>query len=82
VEPTAFVFKVDLNVGNYLQDYTVSKLQITLEMKINVCWDAAPCSLVEIDRRFRGAYPCENLKSHALEIFTAVKILYLSYDEI
>jgi hypothetical protein len=25
-------------------------------MKINVFWDVAPHSLVEIDRRFRGAY--------------------------
>jgi hypothetical protein len=25
-------------------------------MKIGLFWDAAPCSLVETDRRFRGAY--------------------------
>jgi hypothetical protein len=48
-----------------------------------VFWDVAPCSLVEIDRRFRGAYRlrhqgdedrrqlharcCENLKSQKLQ---------------
>jgi hypothetical protein len=25
-------------------------------MKMTVFWDVAPCSLVEVDRRFRGAY--------------------------
>jgi hypothetical protein len=25
-------------------------------MKFRVVWDVAPCSHVEIDRRFRGAY--------------------------
>jgi hypothetical protein len=23
---------------------------------MKICWDVAPCSLVEIDRRFRGVY--------------------------
>jgi hypothetical protein len=27
-----------------------------LRMKMTVFWDVAPCSLVEIDRRYRGAY--------------------------
>jgi hypothetical protein len=25
-------------------------------MKITIFWDVAPCSLVEIERRFRGAF--------------------------
>jgi hypothetical protein len=25
-------------------------------MKMTVFWDVAPCSLAEVDRRFRGAY--------------------------
>jgi hypothetical protein len=25
-------------------------------MKMTTFWDIAPCSLVEVDRRFRGAY--------------------------
>jgi hypothetical protein len=29
-------------------------------MKMFVFWDVAPCSLVEIDRRFRGAYCLHN----------------------
>jgi hypothetical protein len=32
-------------------------------MKITVFWDVAPCSLVKIDRRFRGAY-CLHFRSH------------------
>jgi hypothetical protein len=27
-----------------------------VSMNMTVFWDVAPCSLVEIDRRFRGAY--------------------------
>jgi hypothetical protein len=27
-----------------------------MEDKITVLWDVAPCSLVEVYRRFRGAY--------------------------
>jgi hypothetical protein len=27
-----------------------------LSMKMIVFWDVVPCSLVDIDRRFRGAY--------------------------
>jgi hypothetical protein len=27
-----------------------------MRMKMTVFWDVAPCSLVEINRRFRGAY--------------------------
>jgi hypothetical protein len=29
-------------------------------MKVTVFWNVAPCSLIEIDRRFRGAY-CHSL---------------------
>jgi hypothetical protein len=25
-------------------------------IKMTICWDVSPCSLVEIDRRFRGPY--------------------------
>jgi hypothetical protein len=28
----------------------------TIGVKMAVFWDAAPCSLIEVDRRFRGAY--------------------------
>jgi hypothetical protein len=33
-------------------------------MKMIVIWDVAPCSLVETDRRFRGAY---GLHHHRLD---------------
>jgi hypothetical protein len=29
---------------------------LVLNLKMAVCWDTAPCSLIEIDQRFRGAY--------------------------
>jgi hypothetical protein len=28
----------------------------TITMKFSVFWDVAPCSEVDVDRRFRGAY--------------------------
>jgi hypothetical protein len=28
----------------------------SIHKKMSVLWDAAPCSLIETDRRFRGAY--------------------------
>jgi hypothetical protein len=34
-------------------------------MKISVLWDVAPCCLVDIDRRFRGAY-CLHYKGEAV----------------
>jgi hypothetical protein len=30
-----------------------------MKLKMTVFWDTAPCSLVEIDRSFRGAYRCD-----------------------
>jgi hypothetical protein len=39
------------------QRYSVSKINGHIpSMKVSVFWDAAPCSHVEVDRRFRGAY--------------------------
>jgi hypothetical protein len=32
-------------------------------MKMAVFWDVAPCSLVDIDQRFRGAYGLLNFLS-------------------
>jgi hypothetical protein len=29
---------------------------VAASMKVTFFWDIAPCSLVEVDRRFRGAY--------------------------
>jgi hypothetical protein len=34
----------------------VSVCQFTFHIKIAVVWDVAPCSLVDIDHHFRGAY--------------------------
>jgi hypothetical protein len=39
------------NVGIYLQVHSARNT-----LKTTVFWDIAPCSLVEIDRRFGGAY--------------------------
>jgi len=54
VKPTAFS-----SSGWILRDlYQHVTIQVltTASMKIRVFWDAAPCSLVEVDRRFRDAY--------------------------
>jgi hypothetical protein len=29
---------------------------MTVNIKITACWDTAPCSIVEVDQRFRGVY--------------------------
>jgi hypothetical protein len=34
-------------------------------MKMTVFWDVAPCSLVEIDQYFRGAYCLHHQGTHA-----------------
>jgi hypothetical protein len=31
-------------------------INLYLTLKMTGVWDIAPCSLVEVDRRFRGAY--------------------------
>jgi hypothetical protein len=33
------------------------KVLTEASMKMAVCWDLAPCSLTEVDRRFRGDRP-------------------------
>jgi hypothetical protein len=35
-------------------------------MKMTVFWDTVPCSLVEVHRRFRGAYSLHNNRVKAL----------------
>jgi hypothetical protein len=42
----------------FLWTSKVASFQVltAVSMKMTVFWDAAPCSLVEIDRRFRGTY--------------------------
>jgi hypothetical protein len=30
--------------------------RVVSSLKVVVCWDVAPCSQADIDRRFRGAY--------------------------
>jgi hypothetical protein len=36
--------------------YVKFQVPTAASMKITVFWDDAPCSLVEMDQRFRGAY--------------------------
>jgi hypothetical protein len=35
---------------------TVTRVRSVLSLKIRAFWDVSPCSLVRVDRRFRGAY--------------------------
>jgi hypothetical protein len=41
-------------------------------MKIRAFWDEAPCSLVEIERRFRGAY-CLHLQDDECLTMVAIR---------
>jgi hypothetical protein len=40
-------------------------------MKITVFWDVVPCSLVEIDRRFRGTYCLHHQSNHCPSTLSA-----------
>jgi hypothetical protein len=44
-------------------------------MKMAVFWDIAPCSLVDTDRRFRGAY-CLHYHSDRPEFSNAMKMSF------
>jgi hypothetical protein len=46
-------------------------------MKVTVVWDVAPCSLVDIDLRFRGAY-C--LHHQGNESFTTFMIIFIPFE--
>jgi hypothetical protein len=35
-----------------------------VSMKMTVSWDVAPCSILEVDRRFRGAYCLHHQGDH------------------
>jgi hypothetical protein len=53
------------------------KVLTAANMKMIVFWDTAPCSLVEIDRRFRDAYclhhrPDDEGNKHLYEIHGAI----------
>jgi hypothetical protein len=39
-------------------------LKLFLPVKMTVLWDIAPCSLVEVYRRFRGAYCLHHQGDH------------------
>jgi hypothetical protein len=55
---TTLDFPVILDGGfttNIYGRFNVLKL-ICISMKFSVFWDVAPCSHVEVDRRFRRAY--------------------------
>jgi hypothetical protein len=36
--------------------YGTFQVLMVASMKMTAFWDVAPCSLVEVDRRFRGVY--------------------------
>jgi hypothetical protein len=48
------IIKLYLSVKNII--YVRFKILTAASMKMIVFWDLAPCGLVEIDLRFRGAY--------------------------
>jgi hypothetical protein len=54
--------RLTMHEGNYIceetRNYTRVRFDVlmVMSMKMAVFWDVAPCSLVDIDRCFRGAY--------------------------
>jgi hypothetical protein len=52
--------------------YHLLQQKIILRLKFRVFWDVAPCSHVEMDRRFRGAY-CLHHQGDRPASFRAVK---------
>jgi hypothetical protein len=44
------------SVKLFFQQWVRFQVLTAESMKVTVSWDVALCSLVEIDRRFRGAY--------------------------
>jgi hypothetical protein len=74
--PICFLTSITLH-GVTTRNVTISKLTFhvltTMRLKMAVFCHVAPCSLVEINRRFRGTY-CLRLKVELLGvIFTAVR---------
>jgi hypothetical protein len=45
-----------LDLVRILKSYVRFQVLTTESMKLRAFWDIAPCSLVGVDRRFRGAY--------------------------
>jgi hypothetical protein len=50
-----------MNIGKFptelrLLERQAVALNVSCITKLDVIWDVAPCSLVEIDQRFKGAY--------------------------
>jgi hypothetical protein len=59
VKPGKVYESIRLCLGmNLVKDFTdfLTVLSFVPYMKIRAFWDVAPCSLAEVDRRFRGAY--------------------------
>jgi hypothetical protein len=44
----------------YSRDVCVIRILTAAYMKLRVFWNVAPCSHVEVDRRFRGSYYLHN----------------------
>jgi hypothetical protein len=47
---------------------------MVVNMKMNVFWDAAPCSPIEIDRRFGDAFCVHHTGSQKEAIFVIVAV--------
>jgi hypothetical protein len=54
VQTECFYFALGISV---LVNHCHLRFQVTAaSLKMTIFWDVVPCSLVEVDRRFRGAY--------------------------
>jgi hypothetical protein len=70
------VHTTDLSVWDHLEDILIAGRSITeiccddvnwKEVKMTVFWDVAPCSMIDIDRHFRGVYCLHHQGDHSFE---------------
>jgi hypothetical protein len=56
----------------YISCNVVSPCEITASMKMTAFWDIAPCSLVEVDRRFVGDTSYQ--KTRFVNVFSSLRV--------
>jgi hypothetical protein len=66
------VFKLELNFQAVMKEAGTNVREKICTLKISALWDTAPCSLVEVQRRFIGAYCLHHeVRTESLNIISA-----------
>jgi hypothetical protein len=68
--PKSYLEELCFFTVNHLRTFQVLT---AASMNMTVFWDVVPCSLVEIDRRFRGAYCIQILIALMMEVKSKLK---------